>query len=97
MMGGLSCAVPHNAIMAGAILPVQPTNASDPQYVSACNAFDEKMRKVYAQSDVVQGIVDADLAPQACALLAKSWWSTQDRATLWRYLLTLWPQAGWGP
>lgn len=94
-MGGLSCAVPSNAIMAGAKLPLQPQDASDAAYVSECNGFDEKLRRVYAQSDVVAGIVDANLAPQACAILAKPWWNPQERATLWGYLLTLWPQGGW--
>lgn len=94
-MGGLSCAIPHNSIMAGATLPVQPENAADSVYVSQCTSFDEKVRRVYAQPDVVAGVVDANLAPQACAILAKPWWTPQERATLWGYLLTLWPQSGW--
>ena len=94
-MGGLSCAIPHYAIMAGATLPVQPANAADTAYTTACASFDAKMRQVYAQPDVVAGIVDANLAPLACPILAKSWWTPQDRATLWGYLLSLWPAVGW--
>lgn len=76
--------------MAGATLPVQPANSADPQYVSTCNAFDEKLRRVYAQSDVVAGIVDANLAMTVCPILAKPWFNPQDRETLWNSLQTLW-------
>lgn len=94
-MGGLSCAVPSNAIMAGATLPYQPPNAADQTYISACIAFDEKLRRVYAQSDVVQGIVDADLAITVCPILAKQTWAPEDRETLWNSLKSLWPST-WG-
>ena len=90
-MGGLACLVPRNAIMAGTTLPEQPENASDPQYVTSCIAFDAKLRQVFAQSDIVAGIVDADLALTVCPILAKSPWTAEERETLWNALNTLWP------
>ena len=94
-MGGLSCAIPHNAIMAGANLPSHSGNPTDPAYVSECIGFDAKVRKVYSQSDVVAGIVDADLAMTVCPILAKSTWTPEERETLWNAIKSLWPSV-WG-
>lgn len=94
-MGGLSCAIPHFAIMGNATLPAAPADAADPVYVNQCLAFDKKLRQEYAQPDLIKGIVDANLAMTVCPILAKQVWTTQERETLWKSLLSLWPEYGW--
>lgn len=90
-MGGISCQVPHFAIMGSLTPPVQPQNASDAVYLNELLAFDAKLRQEYAQPDLVKGIVDADLADTVCPILAKSVWTPQERETLWNAILSLWP------
>lgn len=72
-MGGLVCAIPHLAIMSNEVVPTDP--ASFP-------AYDAKLRKCFAQTDIVAGLVEKGHGDDACAILKKGHFTHTDRVTL---------------
>ena len=72
-MGGASCGVPHLAIMSANVIPTDAAKLP---------AFDEKLRKCCEQTDIVKGLVDAELTDKVCAILIKPTWADDDRRKL---------------
>lgn len=61
-MGGLSCAVPHLAIIRPDGLPTDPAHLP---------TFDAQLLECFKQTDIIKGIVDSGQADKACAILGR--------------------------
>jgi hypothetical protein len=72
-MGGASCAIPHLSIVNPNVIPTDPAKVP---------AFDAQLRKACAQTDIVKGLVDAELTDKVCAILQKPSWVDEDRRKL---------------
>ena len=79
-MGGASCGIPHLAIMAANTLPANPAEQLE---------FDANLRACCKQTDIIKGLVDAELTDKVCAILAKPTWTDDDRRKLKAHLDSL--------
>lgn len=72
-MGGIICAIPHLAIMADDTIPTNPSKLAD---------FDARLRQCCAQSEIVQGLVEAGHGDDVCNILKKPHFEAGDRQAL---------------
>lgn len=76
-MGGYACQIPHLAILRFDGIPTDQTQLP---------VFDEQLRKCFAQSNIVDGIVNAQTAQAVCNILKYQSWTSAQRSALYGYL-----------
>jgi hypothetical protein len=72
-MGGASCAIPHLSIVNPNTIPTDPAKLPP---------FDAQLREACKQTDIIKGLVDAELTDKVCAILQKTSWGDDDRRKL---------------